>query len=58
MAQEREWEIMQEEQSGVEEGQDIEGDMENLEYWRQKKISINKIDLSTKFSSNSILTLY
>lgn len=46
MAQEREWEIMQEEQSGVEEGQDIEGDMENLEYWRQKKISINKIDLS------------
>ncbi|MFN5937212.1 MAG: ComEA family DNA-binding protein, partial [Sphingobacteriales bacterium] len=46
MAQEREWEIMQEEQSGVEDGQDIEGDMENLEYWRQKKISINKIDLS------------
>lgn len=41
--QEREWITMQEDQAGVYEGQEADGEMEHLDFWRRRKLSLNEV---------------
>lgn len=45
-AQDPEWEMVQEDQAIVANGQEVEEDLEHLEFWRRRKLSINQMDLS------------
>lgn len=42
-AQEKEWVMMQEDQASVVDGQETDGEMEHLEFWRKQKISLNEV---------------